>query len=193
MSPLTKYNYKITEGTGMPVKITVKLIRENTVFIILFHRSTNGARFRSNFKTMSNIYPAIPHLLLIDDDEDEIRILSDALAEAVIDCQCTWAMGPQHGLAILKYFTPQFIFMDYRMPKMNGIECIEAIRETHGLTEVPIILYSSEINKELADKAYAAGAMACVKKTGNIQELSHELADLFSNRIFTDQMNNLRL
>lgn len=142
---------------------------------------------------MPHLRPVIPHLLLIDDDEDEIKILSDAMAEAGLNCQCTWAMGPMHGLTILKYFTPQFIFMDYRMPKMNGIECIQAIREMNGLTDIPIILYSSEIDTDLASKAYAAGAVACIKKHGNIEELSNELKKLFSKNELSKYLHNVKL
>ncbi len=142
---------------------------------------------------MPHLLPVIPHLLLIDDDEDEISILSDALAEAGLPCQCTWAMGPLHGLTILKYFTPQFIFMDYRMPKMNGIECIREIRETHGIHHVPIILYSSEVDKALADKAYSAGAVACLKKSSNGEVLSAELKELFSANKLGRFLFNLEL
>ncbi len=65
-----------------------------------------------------------PHLLLVDDDRDELMILSDALKEAGIDCICTWATDPLQALDMLHYLKADFIFMDYNMPKMNGIECI---------------------------------------------------------------------
>jgi len=140
---------------------------------------------------MKKFLPVIPHLLLIDDDEDEIKILSDALADAGISCQCTWAIGPLHGIGILKYFTPQVIFMDYRMPQMTGIECIRTIREIPGIEEIPIILYSSEIDQALADQALDAGAIGFIKKTGSISKLSAELKTLFSQKVVAEQLENL--
>jgi CheY-like chemotaxis protein len=121
-----------------------------------------------------------PHLLLIDDDQDELRILSDSLEQAGIDCKCTWATCPLHALEILRYLSTDLIFIDYHMPKMNGIECIGKIREIPGCGEITIVLYSSELNDELVQAAYAAGAHHCVKKTDNSVLLTAALQNLFS-------------
>ena len=122
-----------------------------------------------------------PHLLLIDDDEDELRILTDALAEAGIDCKCTWAMNPVQALDMLKYLSPDFIFIDYNMPKMNGIECISRIRQLPSGHHIPVILYSSELSDSLAKEAYGAGIQTCLKKTSDTTALTAHLQIIFGS------------
>jgi CheY-like chemotaxis protein len=121
-----------------------------------------------------------PHLLLIDDDEDELRILSDALRDAGIDCKCTWATSPIQALDILKYLPADFIFIDYNMPKMNGIECISHIRKLPDRCDIPLILYSNALNDTLVQQALDAGAYTCLKKTSDNISLRKNLQTVFS-------------
>jgi CheY-like chemotaxis protein len=120
------------------------------------------------------------HLLLVDDDRDELRILSYALQDAGIDCKCTWATCPLQALDILQYLSPDFIFMDYSMPKMNGIECIARIRERKRCDRVPIVLYSSELSDTLIKHARETGAQYCLKKTSDTLSLNRQLQMIFS-------------
>lgn len=121
-----------------------------------------------------------PHLLLIDDDPDELRILSDALNQAGINCNCTWATCPLHALEILRYLSTDLIFIDYQMPKMTGIECMYHIRELPAAKHIPIILYSSELNETLIFRALAAGAHSCLRKTADASLLNLSLEKIFS-------------
>ncbi len=121
-----------------------------------------------------------PHLLLIDDDEDELRILTDALSEAGINCKYTWARSPLQALDMLKYLSAHFIFMDYNMPRMNGIECIVKIRELKHCDNIQIILYSSELNDTLVNLAFESGAQFCLKKMSDPTSLNRQLQMIFS-------------
>ena len=117
---------------------------------------------------------------MIDDDEDELRILTDALSEAGIDSKCTWATSPLQALDMLKYLSADFIFMDYNMPKMNGIECLIKIRELRHCDNIPVILYSSEISDPLLKLAGESGAQFCLKKTSDPGSLTRQLQMIFS-------------
>jgi CheY-like chemotaxis protein len=121
-----------------------------------------------------------PHLLLVDDDRDELAILSDALKETGNDCKCTWATSPHQALDMLHYLHPDFIFMDYNMPKMNGIECIAKIREIKRCDNIPVILYSSELSDTLIKLAQENGAQFYLRKTSDSASLNRQLQMIFS-------------
>jgi CheY-like chemotaxis protein len=121
-----------------------------------------------------------PHLLLVDDDRDELSILSGALKEAGNDCKCTWATSPHQALDMLHYLHPDFIFMDYNMPKMNGIECIIKIRELKRCNNIPVILYSSELSDTLIKLARESGAQFYLRKTSDPASFNRQLKKIFS-------------
>jgi CheY-like chemotaxis protein len=119
------------------------------------------------------------HILLVDDDKDEMEILTDALRKVAINCKCTWAKDSLHALEILAYLKPDIIFVDYNMPKMNGIVCIRAIRQLTGYSEVPLVLYSNLNDEAIFKEALAAGVTTCLRKTASFNELCQNLHDLF--------------
>ncbi|MBV9987164.1 MAG: response regulator [Chitinophagaceae bacterium] len=118
------------------------------------------------------------HVLLIDDDEDEMTILFEALRDAGIDQKCTWAHDVDHALKMLPYLRPEIIFIDLNMPVTNGLEGIRLIRALPGFKETPVILYSTHIETKRAE-ALQAGADYCIKKPSSIEELTAVVADLF--------------
>lgn len=119
------------------------------------------------------------HILLVDDDKDEMEILTDALYKVAINCKCTWAKGSLHALEIIKYIKPDIIFIDYVMPKMDGITCIKMIRQLPGYAKVPLVLYSNLIDERIFNEALTAGVTSCLRKTANFNELCQNLNELF--------------
>jgi CheY-like chemotaxis protein len=118
-------------------------------------------------------------ILLIDDDKDELDILTEALVMASIKCDCTSADSGDKALAVLDLVGPDIIFLDINMPRMNGLDCLKHIRKKPGYIKTPVIIYSTGINMQTAAIAEKLGATKCIKKTGSISSLSRILINLF--------------
>ncbi len=112
------------------------------------------------------------HILVIDDDEDELYILEDALNELAIPHKCTWAKSGGHALVQLNDTMPDIIFLDVNMPHMNGLDCLAAIKQLPGRQNIPVILCSTGMNPDINHKGLQAGAVACIKKANTFNELS---------------------
>lgn len=121
-------------------------------------------------------------VLLIDDDIEEIKILVQTLQDAGIICRLTWASSAQHAFEMLKYLQFDIIFVDYNMPKINGIDCIKTLRELPGCKQTTIILYSSEITSHLTKKATELNVMS-LQKTHELSLLGEQLKKIFSTLI----------
>ena len=67
------------------------------------------------------------------------------------------------------------VVSDYRMPRMNGLELLEAIRG-YGI-ELPFILFTGRGNEEIAAEAIASGVTDYLQKGGS------EVYPILSNRI----------
>ncbi|OQP62244.1 response regulator [Niastella populi] len=111
------------------------------------------------------------HIFVIDDDEDEIQLISAALNKLKADCKCTWAKSGEQALEQLQYLKPDVIFVDYNMGGMNGIECLQAIRKLPGCSHVPVILHSSLMTDQICSKALRLGANQCLQKTNSFDKL----------------------
>ena len=121
------------------------------------------------------------HILLIDDDKDELMIFMDALSQVPHDdgFKCTFAGSARQAIEMLKYLVPDYIFSDFNMHEMNGIELLRHIKGQQTLKKTEMCLYSGHIDAQTARKAAMIGAH-CIEKSGTIASLVKNLSHLFA-------------
>jgi len=121
----------------------------------------------------------IKSILLIDDDADEIGILNEALEMTGNDSRCDWAEGAEKAYDLLQMRQPDLILLDYNMPGSNGLSCLEQLRKRKELQHIPIVMYSTYIDRSLQQEAMNKGAFRCIQKTTSVLDLVNELKQLF--------------
>ena len=122
-------------------------------------------------------------ILLIDDDGDELEVFSDALLRVDKNFKPFQAKNLEEAMAYLEAGLPAFIFIDYNMPRLNGLECLAALRALNKVADARIILYSNHITEAVRQKAIELGAFNCIQKPATINELSEKLIDVLDNQI----------
>jgi len=120
-------------------------------------------------------------ILLIDDDTDELEVFAEALRSVDKNIQCSQARDLKEALEFLNYSSPAYIFIDYNMPKINGLEVVSEIKKIEKLGNSKIILYSNYISEEMNEKAIYLGAYKCVKKPSMINVLIKNLREILNN------------
>jgi CheY-like chemotaxis protein len=121
------------------------------------------------------------NILLIDDDIDEFKIFTDAIKEVPGDFKCVFVTGTQEALDMLQSFIPDYIFVDFNIPRINGLDFLSAVKKTDRLREVPIFLYSTSISNEMSKIAELLGAAGSIEKTFSIAMLASELKVLLTD------------
>src|ERR1700761_3892163 len=104
------------------------------------------------------------HIFLVDDDEDEMMFLSDALTTVHIPFKITWAKSGEQALMQLEYLTPDIIFLDFSMLGMDGLECLARIKAIGRLRAIPVVLHSSALSEEVRTRGLGLGAATCLEK-----------------------------
>jgi two-component system, cell cycle response regulator DivK len=101
-------------------------------------------------------------VLVIEDNEDNLRILTYALERAgyaVIS-----AGRGDAGAALALRERPDFILMDINMPGMDGIEATRRIRDTEGGGRIPIIAITSYAMTGDRERIIDAGCDGYIEK-----------------------------
>jgi CheY-like chemotaxis protein len=112
-------------------------------------------------------------VLLIDDDADDRMFFEMAVSDLNFPVEFHFAIDGIQGLAMLKNasMTPDFIFVDINMPKMNGLECLEEIRKMEQFKQVPVYLYSTSNDKKMAQICIELGGCGLIKKENSLEAM----------------------
>ena len=63
------------------------------------------------------------------------------------------------------------VLLDMNMPKMNGLELLEAMKADKEMKKIPVVLVTTEGSDEQTQRGLEAGAAAYVKKPFKNEEL----------------------
>ena len=102
-------------------------------------------------------------ILFVDDDALNRRVVKDMLASAGVDME--EAPEAQSGLRLLEARTFDVVLMDLRMPGMDGLEAIRAIRAgSTPASHTPVILVTADTSGDLEERSRSAGATSVLRK-----------------------------
>ena len=98
-------------------------------------------------------------ILLVDDDVDHLSICKLILTNRGYNVLVLWSTNVL--MEVIKDFTPDLIFMDHRMPDMDGIHATALIKSNPQTQHIPVIYFTGvEKGPEFATKAGADGFLA---------------------------------
>lgn len=84
-------------------------------------------------------------IILIDDDYDDCELFSEAVKTANPEAECLTFQNAPFAIETLLSgaLEPDVIFLDVNMPRMNGRECLKALKEDAFLKRIPVVMYST--------------------------------------------------
>lgn len=127
--------------------------------------------------------------LLIDDDLDDQKIFSIITEEVDNTINCSFANDGVDAIEKLNNgsVSPDIIFLDVNMPRMDGVECLRRIKKDENLKEIPVFMYSTTADPGTVSVTKKLGAKDFIVKPTNINELTNLLT-----RIFNKERQQLR-
>jgi PAS domain S-box-containing protein len=98
--------------------------------------------------------PMAARVLIIDDDADMLRVISDSLE--MLGYSVAEANNGVTGLRLFDEFAPDLLIVDFAMPGMNGAEVAKAVRERRP--DMPIIFASGYSDTEAIERVIGTEA-----------------------------------
>ncbi len=108
-------------------------------------------------------------ILVIEDQEDNRRILRDLLSAA--GYESLEAVTGEEGVAAAQAEKPDLVLMDIQLPVMDGYEATRRIKANAELKHIPIIAVTSHALSGDDKKAFEAGCDAYVTKPFSPRDL----------------------
>lgn len=114
------------------------------------------------------------YIFVVDDDEDDRELISDALMENHIkQNQIHLAEDGYDLISQLQDSNslPRFILLDLNMPRMGGKEVLESIKKENRYRHIPIIIFSTSDADADIEECYQLGCSAYLSKPSDYQSL----------------------
>lgn len=110
-----------------------------------------------------------PHLLVIDDEPDQLRLLVAALRNT--SYRVSVALNGDQGYARATALLPDLIFLDVRMPGRNGITTARLLKTNPATQHIPIIFLSALMDEQGRLEGLRAGAVDYIAKPFYVDEI----------------------
>jgi CheY-like chemotaxis protein len=139
----------------------------------------------------TEVFPPMPHdqeaalkaaavktILVVEDDADIAAFLSLAIAQETPYHPLVVADGFE-ALRVMQHIKPNLVMIDYRLPKMNGIELYDLLQKTQGCEAFPTIIFSASIEKH--EQELRERHLLGLKKPFELDELLQAIEQAFAS------------
>lgn len=121
------------------------------------------------------------HLLLVDDNNLDIDLFERALQKTNANIKLDTAKGGEQALEYIRKWEsgmvlPVVILLDLKMPKINGLEVLHALKSHPRFKTIPVVVLTS--SNEMSDirKAYELGVNSYIMKSVDYDEFARAVA-----------------
>lgn len=105
-------------------------------------------------------------VLLVDDSPDYLDALAGVLSGRYSDIDVSTATSAPDAFTVLNEEPVDCIVSDYRMPAVDGLEFLSAVRDEYPNTS--FIMFTNKGNETVEGEAAAIGATDYLRKAGDV-------------------------
>jgi len=106
-------------------------------------------------------------VLVVDDEKNICDLLKDALER--IGCVVQVTCEGQQAIAWARQMPFDVVFLDIKMPGMNGVEVLKNFRQIQP--KAAFVMITGYAGSELVDESLSSGAFICLSKPFGIAQV----------------------
>jgi two-component system, chemotaxis family, response regulator Rcp1 len=116
-------------------------------------------------------------ILLVEDNPGDVRLTKESLGEAKVRNNMMVASDGLEAMACLRRegqyadaSRPDLILLDLNLPRMNGFEVLDAIKEDPDLKRIPVVVLTTSQAEQDIIRSYNLYANAYVNKPVDLEQ-----------------------
>ena len=111
-----------------------------------------------------------PIRIVLVEDNQVFREALELLLGLRPDVEVVASVGDgTEAVPACKAYEPDVVLMDYRLPGLDGVQATLAVREAYP--DVAVVCLTASANLREVDALYEAGAVACLSKDQELDEI----------------------
>ena len=124
--------------------------------------------------------PKAPIVLLVEDSDDDAFFFRRTFQKSGMSCDIQHVTDGAQAIEFLRsaLCLPQTIFLDLKMPVLNGFEVLDWMRTQNFATPVHVIVLSGSEQHEDRERAAQLGAADYLVKPLKVSDLQRVLQDI---------------
>ena len=126
-------------------------------------------------------------LLIVDDDADDRQLFINTVHEIDDQIVCMTATDGFQALELLNKPVdtplPDAIFLDLRMPRINGKKCLIELKKNEQLKDIPVIIYTTSTEVEDSIELTKLGAVYFISKPSNPEEMFYLISMILEEQL----------
>lgn len=117
------------------------------------------------------------HVLLVEDNEGDIFLVSEAFEESSLNYKVTIARDGNEAIELMNNMNndssvyPDFILLDINLPKKSGHEVLEELKSSDDFKTIPIIIFTTSSSETDILNAYKNHASSYITKPDSANQL----------------------
>jgi CheY-like chemotaxis protein len=164
---------------------SAKSVKEVWAEVGYNYASNFGHEFRKQFGTSPTEYRARSNLqapppkttshdrratvLLVDDDEGTRETVGRYLTLEGFSVAC--AASGRDALARAAQLKPAMVLLDYHLPDIDGLSCLRRLREERSPAELPVVLFTADMELESDDPDVRALGATVASKLCDLEDV----------------------
>jgi chemotaxis family two-component system response regulator Rcp1 len=134
---------------------------------------------------MTTLYSKPIEILLVEDNPGDVRLTRESLYDARIHNNMIVASDGLEAMACLRregaytdVTRPDLILLDLNLPRMNGFEVLNAIKEDPNLKRIPVVVLTTSQAEQDIIQSYNLYANAFVTKPVDLEQFVRVLKSI---------------
>lgn len=120
-----------------------------------------------------------PLVLVVEDNPDMNSFIAEALGQHY---RVLTARDGQEGLEAARAHRPDLIVSDMMMPRLNGEQMVQALRQEPALQDVPIVILTAKADEDLRIRLLQDGVQDYLNKPFSVDELQARVDGMLAER-----------
>ncbi len=129
----------------------------------------------------------LKRVLLVEDSPNDAELTLEAFAETGLANEVVWVRDGREALDYLfqegafasrPHGQPAVVLLDLKMPKVDGLQVLEQVKNNPNLKSVPVVMLTSSREEADLARSYGLGVNAYVVKPVGFPEFVKALKEL---------------